>query len=185
LISVLADGPSILQPYIELAEGVPVSQWRELNHSRRWGVYFLWREGVAIREHMARCPRTVAALKAWPGCDIPVCGPTAVFSILDAGTRIPPHTGLNNTRLVVHLPLIVPPGCGFRVGAERREWHPGQAFVFDDTMEHEAWNDSDTPRAVLILDIWSPFISAAERDLVRSLTAGVGEWYGTRAYGVS
>jgi aspartate beta-hydroxylase len=83
------------------------------------------------------------------------------------------------------LPLIVPPGCGFRVGAERREWHPGKAFVFDDTMEHEAWNDSDTPRAVLILDVWSPLISAAERDLVRSLTVGVGEWYGTPAYGAS
>ncbi len=185
LIGVLADGPSILQPYIELAEGVPVNEWRELNHSRRWGVYFLWREGVAIREHLARCPRTAAALEAWPRCDVPGCSPTAVFSILDAGTRIPPHTGVNNTRLVVHLPLIVPPGCGFRVGAERREWLPGKAFVFDDTMEHEAWNDSDTPRAVLILDIWSPFLSAAERDLVRSLTAGVGEWYGTRAYGVS
>jgi aspartate beta-hydroxylase len=185
LINVLADGPSILKPYIELAEGVPVSEWRELNHSRRWGVYFLWREGVAIREHIARCPRTAAALEAWPGCDIPGCGPTAVFSILDAGTRIPPHNGVNNTRLVVHLPLIVPPGCGFRVGAERREWLPGKAFVFDDTMEHEAWNDSDTPRAILILDIWSPFLTAAERDLVRSLTAGVGEWYGTGGYGVS
>jgi aspartate beta-hydroxylase len=185
LIDVLADGPSILKPYIELAQEMQASQWRELNHSRRWGVYFLWREGVAIREHLARCPRTVAALEAWPGCDVPGCGPTAVFSILDAKTRIPPHNGVNNTRLVVHLPLIVPPGCGFRVGAERREWHPGKAFVFDDTMEHEAWNDSDTPRAVLILDIWSPFLSAAERDLVRSLTDGVGEWYGTRGYGAA
>jgi aspartate beta-hydroxylase len=185
LINVLADGPSILVPYIELTEGAAASQWRELNHSRRWGVYFLWREGVPIREHIARCPRTVAALEAWSGCDIPGCGPTAVFSILDAGTRIPAHTGVNNTRLVVHLPLIVPPGCGFRVGGERREWIPGKAFVFDDTMEHEAWNDSDTSRAVLILDIWSPFLSAAERDLVRSLTAGVGEWYGTTGRGVS
>jgi aspartate beta-hydroxylase len=183
LIDVLADGNSILQPYVEMSEGAAASLWRELNHSRRWGVYYLWREGVAIREHLARCPRTVAALQAWPGCDIPGCGPTALFSILEAGTRIPPHTGVNNTRLVVHLPLIIPPGCSFRVGGERREWQPGKAFVFDDTMEHEALNDSDTPRAVLILDIWSPFLSVAERDLVRSLTEGVGEWYGTRGYG--
>lgn len=185
LIDVLAEGPAVLQPYIELADSSPLSQWRELNHSRRWGVYFLWREGVPDPEHIARCPRTVAALEAWPRCDVPGCSPTAVFSILDAGTRIPPHSGVNNTRLVVHLPLIVPPGCVFRVGAERREWDPGKAFVFDDTIEHEAWNDSDTPRAVLILDIWSPFLSAAERDLVRTLTAGVGEWYGTKGYGVS
>jgi len=182
LLAVLADGNATLQPYVELGEGVPLDQWRELNHSRRWGVYYLWREGTAFPDHLARCPRTVAALEGWPRCDVPGCGPTAVFSILDAKTRIPPHTGVTNTRLTVHLPLIVPPGCGFRVGAERREWQPGKAFVFDDTMEHEAWNDSDVPRAVLIFDIWSPFLSAAERDLVRSLTAGVGEWYGIASY---
>jgi len=182
LVTVLAEGQAALEPYISLPEAMPLDQWRELNNSRRWGVYFLWREGVAIPEHIARCPRTVAALEAWPRCDVPGCGPTAVFSILDAKTRIPGHTGVTNTRLTVHLPLIIPPGCGFRVGAEVREWHPGKAFVFDDTIEHEAWNDSDVPRAVLILDIWSPFVSKAERELVRSVTAGVGEYYGTGAY---
>src|ERR1700691_5508454 len=121
LINVLADGPATLEPYIIIREGLPMAQWRALNNSRRWGVYYLWREGVAFPEHLARCPRTVAALGAWPGWDVPGCGPTAVFSILDAKTRIPAHTGLNNTRLVIHLPLIIPPGCGFRAGAERRE----------------------------------------------------------------
>jgi aspartyl/asparaginyl beta-hydroxylase (cupin superfamily) len=81
--------------------------------------------------------------------------------------------------LLVHLPLIIPPGCGFRVGAEVREWIPGKALVFDDTMEHEAWNDSDVPRAVMIFDIWNPSLSAAERDMVRTLTVAVGEYYGT------
>jgi aspartyl/asparaginyl beta-hydroxylase (cupin superfamily) len=142
-------------------------------------VYFLWKEGAPFPDHLARCPRTVAALEAWPRWDVPNCGATAVFSILDAKTRIPPHNGVNNTRLVVHLPLIVPPGCGFRVGGERREWQPGKAFIFDDTIEHEAWNDSDLPRAVLILDIWSPLLGAAEREFVRSVTSGVGEYYGT------
>ena len=177
LINVLSDGPAILEPYIGYAPGVPLNQWAELNHSRRWGVYYFWREGVAFSEHLARCPRTVAALDAWPKWEVPRCGPTAMFSILDAKTRIPPHTGVNNTRLVVHLPLVVPPGCGFRVGGERREWQPGKAFVFDDTFEHEAWNDSDVPRAVLILDIWSPFVSPVERELVGKLTADVGEYY--------
>lgn len=180
LIDVLADGPDILDPYVTHANGVGYEpRWREINQSRRWGVYFLWREGSAIRDHIERCPRTVAALEAWPRCDVPGCGPTAVFSILDAKTRIPPHSGVNNTRLIVHLPLIVPPGCGFRVGAEQREWIPGEAFVFDDTFEHEAWNDSDMPRAVLILDIWSPFVTEAEREMVREAVAGVNEYYGT------
>jgi aspartyl/asparaginyl beta-hydroxylase (cupin superfamily) len=178
LLDVLADGPKMLEPYVAHPQGVPSERWRDLNCSRRWGVYFLWKEGAPYPEHLARCPRTVAALEAWPRWDVPTCGGTAVFSILDAKTRIPPHHGVNNTRLVVHLPLIVPPGCGFRVGGERREWQPGKAFIFDDTIEHEAWNDSDLPRAVLILDIWSPFLSAAEREFVRSITSGVGEYYG-------
>jgi aspartate beta-hydroxylase len=185
LVDVLADGPATLQPYVDIREGLPVDQWRELNHSRRWGVYYFWREGAPIADHIARCPRTVAALEAWPRWDVPGYGPSALFSIVDAKTRIPPHTGVHNTRLTVHLPLIIPPGCGFRVGGERREWVPGKALVFDDSIEHEVWNDSDVPRAVMIFDIWSPFLSAAERDLVARVTTAVGEYYGTRSYTVA
>jgi aspartate beta-hydroxylase len=182
LMNVLKEDPAGVIPYVDIPSGAPLDQWRELNRSRRWGVYYLWREGVALPDHIARFPRTVEALQAWPRCDVPCSGPTAVFSILDAKTRIPPHTGVSNTRLIVHLPLIVPPGCSFRVGGEHREWLPGKAFVFDDTFEHEAVNDSDVPRAVLILDIWSPHLSAAERDMVRQVTADVGEFYGTSSY---
>ena len=96
--------------------------------------------------------------------------PTAFFSILEANTRIPAHTGVTNTRLTVHLPLIVPPDCGFRVGGTTREWVPGKAWVFDDTIEHEAWNLSDTPRAILIFDIWNPLLTAAERELIKTAT---------------
>ena len=179
LVSVLSDGDEVLEPYVSHARArSDEAKWRDLHQSRRWGVYFLWREGVAYPEHIRRCPRTVAALESWPRWEVPRCGATAVFSILDAGARIPAHTGVNNTRLIIHLPLIVPPGCGFRVGAEQREWQPGQALVFDDTIEHEAWNGSDSPRAVLILDIWNPALSVAERELVRTAVAGVNEYYG-------
>ena len=179
LIEVLVEDQAGLEPYVSHGTGQSVEQkWRELHRSRRWSVYFLWREGSAYPEHIARCPRTAAALEHWPRCEVPGCSPTAVFSILDAKTRIPPHTGVNNTRLVVHLPLIVPPGCGFRVGGEEREWQPGKAFVFDDTIEHEAWNDSDEPRAVLILDIWNPAVTAVERAMVSETIAGVNEFYG-------
>jgi aspartyl/asparaginyl beta-hydroxylase (cupin superfamily) len=177
LVQVLADGPSVLEPYVAV-DGTPQDRWRELNKSRRWGVFYLWRAGVPVEENLARCPKTAAVLADWPKCDLLETGPTAVFSILDARTRIPPHVGVNNARLIVHLPLIVPPGCGFRVGAETRSWAPGEAFVFDDTIEHEAWNDSDQPRAVLILDCWNPYLSEAEREMVSALTAGVGDFYG-------
>jgi len=176
LMDVLADGQAGLEPYV--ADKFPHARWRELNNSRRWGVFYLWKAGVPVAENLARCPKTAQALKAWPQCDLLRTGPTAVFSILDAKTRIPPHVGVNNARLIVHLPLVVPPGCGFRVGGETRSWEPGKAFVFDDTIEHEAWNDSDEPRAVLILDTWNPQVSEAERELVTALTAGVGDFYG-------
>ena len=177
LIAVMADGPAALEPYVAV-DGLPQERWRELNKSRRWGVYYLWRAGAPEAPNLARCPKTAAALDAWPRCELEGTAPTAVFSILDAKTRIPPHVGVNNARLIVHLPLIVPDGCGFRVGAETRTWEPGKAFVFDDTIEHEAWNDSDQPRAVLILDTWNPDLSAAEREMVTALTAGVGAYYG-------
>ncbi|HYB65781.1 MAG TPA: aspartyl/asparaginyl beta-hydroxylase domain-containing protein [Steroidobacteraceae bacterium] len=178
LTTVLVADRAGLEPYIAYPEGVPLDQWKELNKSRRWSAYFLWNQGVAQAAHMARCPRTVEALKGAPQCDVRARGPTAFFSILDAATHIPPHTGVTNTRVIVHLPLIVPPDCGFRVGGETREWLPGKAWVFDDTIEHEAWNRSDTPRAVLIFDIWNPFLSEAERDMVRAATEVFGEYYG-------
>lgn len=178
LMSVLVSDREGLEPYIAYPDGVPLNQWQELNRSRRWSAYFLWNQSVPQPAHLARCPRTVEALKAAPHCDVNARAPTAYFSILDAHTRIPPHTGVTNTRLIVHLPLIVPPGCGFRVGSETREWVPGKAWVFDDTIEHEAWNESDVPRAILIFDIWNPFLSAAERDLVRAATEVIGTYYG-------
>jgi len=171
---------SELEPYVSLPKGVSMPEWQELNNSRRWSVYSLWNEGKAFPEHIARCPKTIAALQTVPLWDIPGYGPTALFSILDAKTRIPAHTGPTNTRLVVHLPLIVPPGCGFRVGGQTRAWNPGEAFVFDDSIDHEAWNDSDVPRAVLIFSIWKPYLSEAERELTRALTTSIGEYYGTR-----
>jgi aspartate beta-hydroxylase len=179
LVNVLAQDSGSLEPYVAHGTRLSVEQkWRELHQSRRWSVYYLWRDGVPYPDHLARCPRTVAALQAWPRCEVPGASPNAVFSILDARTRIPPHTGVNNTRLIVHLPLIIPPGCGFRVGGEQREWQAGKAFVFDDTIEHTAWNDSDEPRAVFIFDIWNREVSAEERALVSAAVAGVSDFYG-------
>ena len=98
--------------------------------------------------------------------------PTAMFSLLRPGARITPHNGMFNTRLICHLPLIVPPGCGFRVGNEIREWEVGKLIVFDDSIEHEAWNDSDRDRVVLIFDVWRPELSAQERLEVGALALG-------------
>ena len=101
-----------------------------------------------------------------------------MFSLLKPKTRIPPHTGVTNACLVTHLPLIVPEGCGFRVGNDTRQWVPGRAWVFDDTIEHEAWNDSDRLRVVLIFDVWHPHLSPPERALITALVTAMAAFTG-------
>jgi aspartate beta-hydroxylase len=177
LLRVLVADREGLQPYIDFPASMPLDQWKDLNRSRRWSAYFLWNQGEPNAGHLARCPVSTRVLETVPRCRIAARAPTAFFSILDADTRIPAHTGVTNTRLTVHLSLIVPPGCGFRVGATTREWVPGEAWVFDDTIEHEAWNPSDTPRAILIFDIWNPLLTPAERDLIQTATEVYGRYY--------
>jgi aspartyl/asparaginyl beta-hydroxylase (cupin superfamily) len=183
LLRVMVADREGLQPYIDFRDGLPVDQFRELNRSRRWSAYFLWNQSEAVPDHIARCPVSARMLETVPRCWVKRRAPTAFFSILDPNTRIPAHTGVTNTRLTVHLPLIVPPDCGFRVGATTREWVPGQAWVFDDTIEHEAWNLSDTPRAILIFDIWNPYLSEAERDMITVATEIYAEYYATSPQG--
>ena len=167
LIALIAEREAGFRPYVAFDPSQPVNQWGELNHSPRWSAWFLWEDGVRNDAHCDRCPATAGALEEVPLLDLPGKGPTAMFSILEPRTRIPPHTGSNNVRTTIHLPLIVPPGCGFRVGSQIREWEVGRALAFDDTIEHEAWNDSDELRAILILDVWNPLLTEAERAAVR------------------
>ena len=139
---------------------------------------WLWKDGEAQADPIARCPKTAAVLEKLPMADQPGFAPTALFSALAPHTRIPPHTGSTNTRLLVHLPLVLPGPAGFRVGNEVREWRIGEAWVFDDTIEHEAWNDSDETRVILIFDIWNPLLSGAERELVSALLLEHRQWLG-------
>lgn len=177
LLQVLVTDQDGIQPYIDFQLSAPLDQWRNLNKSRSWSAYFLWNQGTAVADHMARCPITTRALDIPGRPTIQARAPTAFFSLLDPKTKIPPHTGVTNTRLTVHLPLIVPEGCGFRVGSTTREWVPGQAWVFDDTIEHEAWNDSESPRAVLIFDVWNPLLTVAEREAIAAVTEVYGRHY--------
>jgi aspartate beta-hydroxylase len=166
LEALLADPDSGLTPYILMAPGTPPSKWSALDKSLDWGAFHLWKEGDRIDENCARAPRTAALVESLPLCRIEGRAPAVFFSILKAGSHIPPHTGVTNVRSIAHLPLIVPGECGFRVGGETRLWRKGEAFVFDDTIEHEAWNRSDQDRAVLIIDTWNPHLSAHEREMI-------------------
>jgi aspartyl/asparaginyl beta-hydroxylase (cupin superfamily) len=174
---VLREDSGDIVPYIDYPEGVPIDQWAVLNKSRRWSAFFLWRDGVRVDANADRCPKTAALLARAPTADVPGYAPTAFFSILDRKSHIPPHCGVTNSRLIVHLPLVVPAQCRFRVGSDTREWREGEAWVFDDTIEHEAWNDSDVPRAILIFDTWHPALTRAERELIRTAVPAIKDYY--------
>ncbi len=166
LEAILAEDAGLFEPYVAMDAGVPENKWTALDGKLDWSALHLWRHGGRIEAACARAPRTAALLEGLPRADVPGRMPTAFFSILKPRTRLPAHTGVSNMRAIIHLPLIVPAGCGFRVGGETREWRVGEAFAFDDTIEHEAWNDSDHLRAVLIFDTWNPHLTAAERRLL-------------------
>ena len=158
------------QPYVDFAPGQPVGQWSELNRSAAWNALHLVRYGEPDPVNAAMCSRTLAAL-AGDQPDIAKLAPNVMFSLLAPRTHIPPHHGVANFRAVLHLPLIVPPGCHLRVGAETREWIAGEPWIFDDTIEHEAWNDSDELRVVLIADLWRPELDMHDRQIVRDFMA--------------
>jgi len=167
---------SAFEPYVAYRPGEPVNQWKDLNHSLKWSSLHLWSHGQPQNINLLRCPKTAEALAMVDAASISDMCPNAMFSVLAPHTSIPPHNGETNARLVAHLPLVVPEGCEFRVGFDRRRWTEGEVLVFDDTIEHEASNGSDLPRTVLIFDVWNPLLSAAERDIVIALSNGMREY---------
>lgn len=174
LQAVMAAERAELVPYIQYDEHLPLAQWRPLNRNPDWTAIHLWRNGERVEANARHCPKTLRLLEDFPQPVVGGSGPNAMFSLLAPGTAIPPHVGVSNSRLVCHLPLVVPEGCWFRVGAETRVWKRGEAFVFDDTMEHEALNPSEELRVVFIFDIWHPDLSDAERRSVAALIGSEG-----------
>jgi aspartyl/asparaginyl beta-hydroxylase (cupin superfamily) len=174
LRTVMAAERAELVPYVQYDEHVPMDQWRPLNNNPDWTAIHLLLKGERIEANARHCPQTMSLLAELDQPVIRGASPNAMFSLLAPKTLIPPHVGINNARLVCHLPLIVPEGCWFRVGAQTRQWKPGEAFVFDDTIEHEASNPSDELRVVFIFDVWHPDLSPVEREAVSALIGSVG-----------
>jgi aspartate beta-hydroxylase len=165
------------RPFVEMPVDHPGAvYWQGVNHSPSWNAFFFYRDGQPNEDNRRRCPRTAEALDTLPLIRIGEHSPESLYSVLTPGAHIPPHTGVINCRLVVHLPLIVPPACGIRVGTETRGWEEGKCIVFDDTFEHEAWNRSDRTRVVLIFDIWNPSLTEAERAGMRRAVEALGDF---------
>jgi aspartyl/asparaginyl beta-hydroxylase (cupin superfamily) len=159
--AVLADRTGVA-PYVERPKDRP-ARAHSLLEDPRWSAFFLIKDGEVVAENAARCPATMAAIAGLPIPVIKDRSPMVLFSILAPGTHIEPHNGMLNTRLICHLPLIVPPNCRLRVGNETRTVEAGKVLIFDDSIEHEAWNDSDEMRVILLFEIWRPELTAAER----------------------
>lgn len=175
LAAVLADTPE-LPPYVENDPARPTKTHR-LVANPEWGAFHLLRGGP-VPGQADRCPKTLAALAHAPQPVIAGRSPMALFSLLKPGAHIFPHNGLLNTRLICHLPLIVPDGCRFRVGNETRRWEEGRLLIFDDSFEHEAWNDAPSIRVILLFEIWRPEISAEERAALTALFESIDEFRG-------
>jgi len=165
--------PDQFKPYVERNFRSPQFGVNRMVNNPEWSAFYLWKHGELIEQNAARCPRTVAAIGRVPLTQMPARSPSVLFSIMKPNAHIPPHHGMINTRLIAHLPLIVPNGCEFRVGNHTRRWQEGKVWIFDDTIEHEAWNRSDQTRAILLFEVWRPELSNAERDGVNSLFAAI------------
>ncbi|MDP9090152.1 MAG: aspartyl/asparaginyl beta-hydroxylase domain-containing protein [Pseudomonadota bacterium] len=149
---------------------------RGLNCPPTWNGYYFYRHGERRNENCDRCRRTAAALEALPLCKIREHGPEVLFSVFTPGTHLLPHRGVTNTRVVAHLPLMVPDDCALVVGGEAHRWREGKVVVFDDTYEHEAWNRSAKTRVVLIFDLWSPYLTEAERSALAILIGDISDF---------
>lgn len=178
LRGVLAD-PRGVEPFLGTNDNELLKQQKLLAGTRgeaQWNSFFFHRHGELFEQNAQRCPRTTKVLDSLPLVHIRGHAPEVLFSVLTPGSHILPHHGVTNTRLVTHLPLIVPEDCAIRVGGVEHVWQEGRCVTFDDTFEHEAWNRSDKLRAVMILDSWHPDLTGPEREAIARLVGGIGDF---------
>lgn len=172
----LASGEDGFAPYLIDNPSRPRREFHGLVDNPAWSTLSIWEKGGPVTKLAGRFRRTLEAVVR---LDIPRIGfraPMIQFSRLAAGARIPAHNGNVNARLICHLPLIVPSGCAFHVGGERREWREGELLVFDDTVEHEAENQSTSDRIILMFDVWRPEVLPEERRAITALFDAVDSY---------
>ena len=166
-----------LEEFLEFAPGQSRDGYLGGNGSKpSWDAFFFYRHGIRYDANHERCPKTSAMLDSIELCEVASQAPEVCFSVLQPGTHIMPHHGVTNTRLVLHMPLLVPPDCALNVmsGGEHR-WRERELMMFDDTFQHEAWNRSDQQRVILLMDCWNPHLTEAERLATRHVVELISE----------
>ena len=177
LVALVEEGADF-RPYVEDNPDRPQRDFHGLNDNRDWSALYLWRDSETVEANAKRCPKTMAALEQVPLTRIGSRTPAVLFSRLEPGAHIPPHTGMLNCRLICHLPLIVPGGCWLRVGNETREWEEGKLLIFDDSIEHEAKNPTGELRIILLFDVWRPELGEAERAGISGIFDAIDRFQG-------
>ena len=129
-------------------------------HGEGWSVFGLFAAGQRIARACEKCPRTAKIIEGIEGVSL------AGFSRLAPGTHVKPHVGWAASVYRLHLGLVVPTGCHLRVAGETRDWQEGKCLIFDDTVEHEAWNNSGQVRGTLLLDFLRPGEKEFNADVV-------------------
>jgi len=160
-----------LQAYEEqVSVARPLREGRDdgvLLPKEKWGTFSLRVGGQRIPSAAQRCP-VAASLIDTLGTTLAADG-ALFFTVLSAGTRIPPHHDATNMRITCHLGLIVPQDCGIRVDGAQSGWREAECLFFDSTYEHEVWNDSNVDRVCLMMDLWNPALTQVERSVLTSL----------------
>jgi hypothetical protein len=158
----LAEGQTF-SPYVT-ADAARDKRWRALAANPAWSSLHLIKGGVRDEGLLAALPRTRAFLDVAPLAEYPTHAPECFVSRLMPGVVLPPHFGVSNIKLTVHVPVELPPdGCSITVAGETRSWRAGEFLIFDDSFEHSARNLSDRSRTVLIFDVWHPGLVEDER----------------------
>ncbi|NWX04556.1 ASPH hydroxylase, partial [Caloenas nicobarica] len=128
-----------------------------------WSQFTLWQQGRKNENACKSVPKTCALLERFP--EATGCRRGQVkYSIMHPGTHVWPHTGPTNCRLRMHLGLVIPKeGCRIRCAQENRTWEEGKVLIFDDSFEHEVWQDAENYRLIFIVDVWHPELTAQQR----------------------
>lgn len=168
-LDALLDERDLFEPYLRNNPVAPVVVEHDAYGNAGWGAMHLHSSGTPNEEILGRCPRTMEILGALPVPTVSGKSPNILFSRLRPGMHIPPHHGQMNTRFVGHLPLRTPKDNWIRVGSQTRHHRRGEILLFDDTIEHEARNESDEDRIVLIFDVWRPELNEDEKRMITAL----------------
>ncbi|XP_066536471.1 aspartyl/asparaginyl beta-hydroxylase isoform X2 [Hoplias malabaricus] len=151
---------------LDSRSGLFLPEDENLRETGDWGQFTLWQQGRKAGISCKSVPKTCALMERYPEATSCKRGQIK-YSVMQPGTHVWPHTGPTNCRLRMHLGLVIPrPGCRIRCTNQTREWEEGKVLIFDDSFEHEVWQDADSYRLIFIVDVWHPELSQSQRHML-------------------